>query len=88
MIKVREVNRKVNEIPFNSTNRYHVSIHEVHTDIETDDISRSYLLVMKGAPEQILERCSSILIDGANIEMNDCEFILPVDEYRPLCLMY
>ncbi|CAF3914790.1 unnamed protein product [Rotaria sordida] len=24
-----------------------------------------------GAPEQILERCSSIFIDGANIEMND-----------------
>ncbi|CAF3870322.1 unnamed protein product [Rotaria sordida] len=27
--------------------------------------------VMKGAPEQILERCSSIFINGANIEMNN-----------------
>ncbi|CAF1019450.1 unnamed protein product [Rotaria sordida] len=71
VIKVRELNRKVCEIPFNSTNRYHASIHEVHTDIETDNISRPYLLVMKGAPEQILERCSSIFINGANIEMNN-----------------
>jgi magnesium-transporting ATPase (P-type) len=28
---------------------------------------------MKGAPERILERCSTIYIDGTDIELNDCK---------------
>merc|ERR1712142_1102586 len=55
----RTRNKKVMEIPFNSTNKYQVSIHE--TEDETDP---RYLLVMKGAPERILDRCSTILING------------------------
>jgi len=56
---IRKRNKKVMEIPFNSTNKYQVSIHE--TEDETDP---RYLLVMKGAPERILDRCSTILING------------------------
>lgn len=52
------------EIPFNSTNKYQVSVHE------KDDKS-GYLLVMKGAPERILDRCSTILINGQEIPLND-----------------
>merc|ERR1712025_718534 len=60
----REANKKVCEIPFNSTNKFQVSIHE------TDDPSdQRYLLVMKGAPERILDRCSTILIDGKEEEL-------------------
>ena len=62
----RTKNKKVCEIPFNSTNKYQVSIHE--TD-EKDD--NRYLLVMKGAPERILSRCSTIIIDGDEKELND-----------------
>ncbi|KFD57792.1 hypothetical protein M513_01462 [Trichuris suis] len=51
----RKKNKKVCEIPFNSTNKYQVSIHEFH-----DDPNYAYLLVMKGAPERIFERCSTI----------------------------
>ncbi|KAL3985493.1 Potassium-transporting ATPase alpha chain 2 [Acanthocheilonema viteae] len=54
----RAKNRKVAEIPFNSTNKYQVSIHEV------GGADKSYLLVMKGAPERILDRCSTIMIKG------------------------
>lgn len=46
------------EIPFNSTNKYQVSVHEQSGD---DD---RYVLVMKGAPERILDRCSTILVRG------------------------
>ncbi len=67
MIRFREQNRKINEIPFNSTNKYQVSIHE------TQDGDERYLLVMKGAPERILERCQTIYIDGTDIELNDCK---------------
>merc|ERR1712142_894636 len=55
----RKRNKKVMEIPFNSTNKYQVSIHE--TEDESDP---RYLLVMKGAPERILDRCSTILLNG------------------------
>merc|ERR1712001_170777 len=50
--------KKVCEIPFNSTNKYQVSIHEFP---EGDSV---HLLVMKGAPERILDRCSSIVVNG------------------------
>lgn len=60
--QVREKNKKISEIPFNSTNKYQVSIHEQ----ENPDDPR-YLLVMKGAPERILERCSTILIKGGRV---------------------
>ncbi|GFQ66821.1 hypothetical protein TNCT_13941 [Trichonephila clavata] len=55
----RRKNPKVCEIPFNSTNKYHVTIHETN-----DQKDPSYLLCMKGAPERILERCSTIFIGG------------------------
>merc|ERR1712038_449150 len=55
----RAKNKKLVEIPFNSTNKFQVSIHE--TDDPND---KRYLLVMKGAPERILDRCSTIIIDG------------------------
>merc|ERR1712055_201017 len=55
----RAKNKKVCEIPFNSTNKFQVSVHE-----QEDKSDSRYLLVMKGAPERILQRCTSIVIDG------------------------
>merc|ERR1711887_148549 len=51
---------KICEIPFNSTNKWQLSIHEVEG---------RYLLVMKGAPERILQRCGKIMINGAEEDM-------------------
>merc|ERR1712121_482122 len=56
----RERNAKKAEIPFNSTNKYQVSVHELAE--ETDE--HKHVLVMKGAPERILDRCSTILMKG------------------------
>ncbi|XP_040278702.1 sodium/potassium-transporting ATPase subunit alpha-1 [Bufo bufo] len=56
---LREKNQKVAEIPFNSTNKYQLSVHKNANPSES-----RYLLVMKGAPERILDRCSSILLQG------------------------
>merc|ERR1719167_1099329 len=62
----REANKKVCEIPFNSTNKFQVSIRE------TDDPSdQRYLLVMKGAPERILERCATIVINGTEMKLTE-----------------
>jgi sodium/potassium-transporting ATPase subunit alpha len=60
---MRDRHKKVVEVPFNSTNKYQVSVHEVPDDPR-------YLLVMKGAPERILDRCSTIMIRGQEFEMN------------------
>ena len=62
----RARNSKVIEIPFNSTNKYQVSIHKQES--ETDN---RYLLVMKGAPERILDRCSTILLQGEEKQLDD-----------------
>jgi len=60
----RAKNKKVCEIPFNSTNKFQVSVHE-----QEDKSDSRYLLVMKGAPERILQRCTSIVIDGTERPM-------------------
>jgi len=62
---IRQRNAKVCEIPFNSTNKWQLSIHE------TEESDPRYLLVMKGAPERILDRCSTILINGEELEMTE-----------------
>ena len=68
ILDFRSKRTKVVEIPFNSTNKYQVSIHKKSDE---DDDVRKHLLVMKGAPERILDRCSTILIQGEDKELND-----------------
>ncbi|XP_018410282.1 PREDICTED: sodium/potassium-transporting ATPase subunit alpha-3 isoform X1 [Nanorana parkeri] len=63
---IREKNKKVAEIPFNSTNKYQLSIHETE-----DPNENRYLLVMKGAPERILDVCSTIVIQGKEQPLDD-----------------
>jgi len=65
IIEFRKKNLKIAEIPFNSTNKYQVSVHE------TDDGNPGYLLVMKGAPERILDRCTTIVLNGKEVELDD-----------------
>jgi sodium/potassium-transporting ATPase subunit alpha len=60
----RVMNKKLLEIPFNSTNKFQVSIHET---VENRD--QGLLLVMKGAPERMLERSSHILVNGETLEL-------------------
>jgi len=62
----RARNKKICEIPFNSTNKYQVSIHQTE-----DPNDPRCLLVMKGAPERILERSSSFLKDGQEYPIDD-----------------
>jgi len=47
-----------------------VSIHHI-TDGSDSTCSTKHLLVMKGAPERILDRCSTILLHGVEHEMTD-----------------
>jgi len=66
VLDYRAKNKKVCEIPFNSTNKFQVSVHE-----NEDSSDKRFFLVMKGAPERILDRCSTIMVDGTERPMND-----------------
>ena len=95
--KYRSQNKKVCEIPFNSSNKYHVTINE------TDE---GYRVCMKGAPERILERCATIYINNEDKVLDDgwkqafqeaymdlgglgervigfCDLLLPKDKFPP-----
>merc|ERR1739838_767674 len=97
VLKFRSNNKKGAEIPFNSANKYQVSIHEQNG-------KTPYRLVMKGAPERILERCDTIWVNGKEEPLNDhwkaqfedaymhmgglgervlgfCDFVLPEDKF-------
>ncbi|XP_010614977.1 sodium/potassium-transporting ATPase subunit alpha-4 isoform X1 [Fukomys damarensis] len=63
--EMREKSPKVAEIPFNSTNKYQLSIHR------HEDGSPGHVLMMKGAPERILEFCSSFLLHGQEFPIDD-----------------
>ncbi|KAG7204797.1 hypothetical protein KM043_005204 [Ampulex compressa] len=59
--KFREAYPKVAEIPFNSTTKYQMSIHRD---------ANGYIMILKGAPEVILENCVTILTtEGQTKEM-------------------
>ncbi|ESN95060.1 hypothetical protein HELRODRAFT_102867 [Helobdella robusta] len=62
----RAQNKKVAEIPFNSTNKYQISIHEVLINNESNNV-----MLMKGAPERIWERCSTLLYKGNDLPINE-----------------
>uniref|UniRef100_A0A1I8HCB3 Cation_ATPase_N domain-containing protein n=1 Tax=Macrostomum lignano TaxID=282301 RepID=A0A1I8HCB3_9PLAT len=49
--------------------KFDVSDVSVHRTVQMDGEAR-HLCVMKGAPERILDRCSSILVDGAEVALD------------------
>ena len=62
---VREINTKVCEILFNSSNKFHLTIHQTRRH------NGNFLICMKGAPEQILEKCTSYVLDDGVHPIDD-----------------
>eukprot|EP00092_Neocalanus_flemingeri_P107949 GFUD01138573.1.p1 GENE.GFUD01138573.1~~GFUD01138573.1.p1 ORF type:complete len:1018 (+),score=307.35 GFUD01138573.1:120-3173(+) len=60
--KRRGASPKLIGIPFNSRNKYQAS---VHVDEE------KHVLVMKGAPEIVFDKCETILIDGKDVKIDE-----------------
>jgi sodium/potassium-transporting ATPase subunit alpha len=54
---------KVYEVPFNSTNKYAITINESR-------LENGHWICMKGAPERILEKCSTILSKGKEVSLD------------------
>ncbi|GJQ68890.1 hypothetical protein Trydic_g6085 [Trypoxylus dichotomus] len=51
----KNLREKLIELPFNSTTKYQVSVHREH---------EGCIVVMKGAPEKVLERCDTIFLNN------------------------
>lgn len=60
--QVRNENPKVAEIPFSSAYKYQVTIHHMQA-------TNSYYLIMKGAPEIVLEYCSRVHTDEDMLDL-------------------
>jgi len=76
----RKLHTKLHEIPFNSKNKWQVSVHELPKDmcleseqkIDGDDGKDTKCLIqMKGAPERILKLCDRYAIDGDIKDLDD-----------------
>lgn len=66
LIPIREENERIAEVPFNSTNKFHVAIHK-----NQNDMSKPRILYMKGAPERIYGRCTHMLVNGEVQKITD-----------------
>lgn len=68
IVEYRNANPRLVAIPFNSTNKWMLSINQQEG---SDPNSRPLLLMMKGAPERVMNMCTHVLNKGVLEEMNE-----------------
>ncbi|KAI1697156.1 e1-E2 ATPase domain-containing protein [Ditylenchus destructor] len=56
------------EIPFNSRRKFHLVIAKLH---ELNKDQHQYLLLMKGAPEIVIQKCSTILTSDGEAQLDE-----------------
>eukprot|EP00004_Rigifila_ramosa_P028075 TRINITY_DN940_c0_g1_i4.p1 TRINITY_DN940_c0_g1~~TRINITY_DN940_c0_g1_i4.p1 ORF type:complete len:1037 (+),score=262.23 TRINITY_DN940_c0_g1_i4:38-3112(+) len=64
IMQFREQHPKLFEIPFNSINKFQVSVHSLPGDPR-------HLVVMKGAPERVFGRCTRYVQNGEELPITD-----------------
>ncbi|KAI1704572.1 e1-E2 ATPase domain-containing protein [Ditylenchus destructor] len=57
------------EIPFNSRRKFHLVIAKLH-ELDEDEDQHQYLLLMKGAPEIVIQKCSTILTSDGEAQLD------------------
>ena len=64
----------VHEVPFSSKSKFQLSVHHLESGPKpflSENKTKKILLVMKGAPEKILERCSTVRLGEANVPVTN-----------------
>jgi len=70
--KVRDVNPRLKVLPFNSSNKFMISANQLETlDSSISEKNRTVLLILKGAPDIAIQRCSTY--------KNNNDQIVPLD---------
>ena len=77
-----KANPKLHEIKFNSTNKWQLSIHKPE-----DPDAKKPIMVFKGAPERVINRCSKFLVNGEEEPMTDEWMKKYLDAYEGLGAM-
>ncbi|XP_063361644.1 sodium/potassium-transporting ATPase subunit alpha-4-like [Cydia amplana] len=67
--QTQQENPKVAEIPFSSAWKYQVTIHRLH-ELLANPRQGYFAVIMKGAPEIILEHCSEIATDDGRVPLS------------------
>jgi len=64
---------QVTTIPFNSTNKWQVSVHDIaHEDAPLDgEVKGDSLIVVKGAPERVIDMCNTYVFEGKEYPIDD-----------------
>ncbi|CAF1046094.1 unnamed protein product [Rotaria sordida] len=58
--KVRNVNPRLKVLPFNSSNKFMISANQLETlDFSISEKDRTVLIILKGAPDIVIQRCST-----------------------------
>ena len=64
----RKANHKVHEIPFNSSNKWQMSIHTL------EDENGRQIMFVKGAPDVLLDKCSQYMTEDGSVVDKDTHF--------------
>ena len=64
IVEMRDANKRLASIPFNSSNKWMLSINQ------PEDESQPVRLLVKGAPERVLAMCSTAQINGQEVPMD------------------
>jgi sodium/potassium-transporting ATPase subunit alpha len=65
----RSQNAKVKEIPFNSANKFQLGIYKRTPEEVPSDQDR--VILMKGAPERIISRCDTVMVNGEEVPFDE-----------------
>lgn len=76
----RKKHNKIFEIPFNSNNKFQLSVYST----KENDNNERLLVVMLGAPEILIKKSSEILINGQTLQLNSDW----IDKIEKACKVY
>jgi magnesium-transporting ATPase (P-type) len=66
--RVRGVNPRLKVLPFNSINKFMISANELESlDISMPEKDRTVLILLKGAPDIVIDRCSTYKTNNDNL---------------------
>ena len=66
--RVRKVNPRLKVLPFNSSNKFMISANQLESlDLSIPEYDRTVLVMLKGAPDIVIQRCSTYKTDQGEI---------------------
>jgi len=77
VMKFRDANPRVGMIPFNSTNKWMLTIHKMAG-------TKKHKVLIKGAAERVLDRCDAFLKNGERMPKNDASVAAYEEAYNTL----